>query len=136
MDEKIRIPTDDELLEIINISSFTETDPLFFLEGGEAVGGFWGVAQEVVAASGVHAAKLMTGQARAMFHMRSFYMLGMLRGAEALRFAMMDEEESPPLIPFPLDGFSAEDFREDLEQATPEMFQRLCALLGLSVSWE
>lgn len=128
--------SDDALLEAINDFAFTEIDPLFFLEGGEAVGGFWGAAQEVVAATGVHAAKLMTGQARAMFYMRSFYMLGMLRGAEAYRFAMMDEEEGPAQIPFSLDSFSAEDFREDLERTTPEMFQRLCALLGLTVQWK
>lgn len=58
--------------------------PVGFEEDGDCWG-FWSAAEEVAAASAVQAAKLTTGQARALFHMRSFYFLGVIRGAEEYR---------------------------------------------------
>ena len=77
---------------------------------------------------------MATGQARALFHMRSFYFLGVIRGAEEYR-AMLTDDMEVKNAPFSLDDYFAEEFREALEAMEPEDFQRLCALLGLSVQW-
>ena len=129
------ILSDEDILTLSEYTPFSEGETVYFEDDGEPACGFWGAAQEVAAASAAQAAKLKTGQARTLFHMRSFYLLGVLRGAEAYRSMLTDEAEEHREIPFSLDELSAEDFREDLEQIPPEMFKRLCALLGIAVSW-
>lgn len=138
MDEKKYILSNDEIWDLISFTGFEEGDPVCFMEDGEPCGGFWALAEQVVNASAAQAARLEAGQARALFYMRSFYLLGVIRGAEAYRFSMLDtdDEEGQPVVFFtPDDGFE-NDFREGLERLPPELFQRLCALLGLSVQWE
>ena len=116
------------------LTPFCGGDPVGFLEDGDGYG-FWLAAAEVAGAAPLQAARLKSGQARALFHMRSFYLLGVLRGAEAYRSMLSGAEEITDM-PFSMDSGAAEEFREDLEAMPPELFQQLCALLGLSVRWE
>lgn len=134
MDEKKYILSDENIRTLTDTTPFSEGDTMGFLEDGDGCG-FWLAAEEVAVASAVQAAKLTTGQARALFHMRSFYLLGVLRGAEEYRHSLTDEFELKP-IPFSLDNCCSQEFRESLEAMPPKDFQRLCALLGLSVPWE
>lgn len=134
MDEKKYILSNETIRSFTDTTLFSEEQPVGFLEDGDAFG-FCQAAEEVAVASAVHAAKLTTGQARALFHMRSFYFLGVLRGAEEYRHTLTDRFELET-IPFSLDSACAEEFRESLEAMPPEDFRRLCALLGLSVAWE
>lgn len=134
MAEKKYILSDEDVRDLSDLTPFAEGDTVGFLEDGDGYG-FWAAAEEIAVASAVQAAKLETGQARALFHMRSFYLLGVLRGAEAYRSMLTDEEKTKD-IAFSLDSSAAEEFREDLEAMPPELFQRLAALLGMSVAWE
>ena len=120
MNKNKYILSDEDIRDLSDLTPFAEGDPVVFLEDGDTWG-FW-------------AAKLETGQARALFHMRSFYLLGVIRGAEAYRSMLKDEEETQDMA-FSLDSGAAEEFREDLEAMPPELFQRLTALLGMSVKW-
>ncbi len=132
--ERDPILSDEEIRDLSDFTPFSEGDPIGVMEDGEPVCGFWEAAEQVAGAAALQAAKLTTGQARALFHMRSFYFLGVQRGAEAYRSLLSDEDEVKDM-PFALSDYAAEEFREDLEQMPPELFQRLCALLGLSVQW-
>lgn len=134
MDEKEYILSDEHIRSLTDTTPLSEGDTVGFLEDGDGYG-FWLAAEEVAVASAVQAAKLTTGQARALFHMRSFYFLGVLRGAEEYRYSLTDKFELKT-IPFSLDDCCSQEFRESLEEMKPEEFQRLCALLGLSVPWE
>ncbi|MEY8385907.1 hypothetical protein AALC17_01280 [Oscillospiraceae bacterium 38-13] len=134
MDGKTYILSDEDIRNLTDTTPFSEGDSVGFLEDGDACG-FWMAAEEAAAAAAIQAAKLTTGQARALFHMRSFYFLGVLRGAEAYRFMLTDEEKVKDMA-FSLDSGAAEEFLEDLESMEAEDFRRLCALLGLSVAWE
>lgn len=128
------ILSNEAIRNLTDTTLFSEEQPVGFEEDGDCWG-FWSAAEEVAAASAVQAAKLTTGQARALFHMRSFYFLGVLRGAEEYRNTLTDKYELKT-IPFSLDDGCSQEFRESLEAMPPEKFQRLCALLGLSVPWE
>ncbi len=134
-DKQNPILSDEAIRDLSDLTPFSEGDPVGFMVDGEPVCGFWEAAEQVAGAAPVEAAKLRTGQARALFHMRSFYLMGVQRGAEAYRSLLTDEDEMKEL-PFDLDAYAADGFREDLEQMPPEQFRRLCALLGLSVEWE
>lgn len=128
------ILSNEDIRNLMDTTLFSEGDSVGFLEDGDGCG-FWQAAEEVAVASAVQAAKLTTGQARALFHMRSFYFLGVLRGAEEYR-SMLTEDMESENAPFSLDDCCSQEFRESLEAMPPEEFQRLCALLGLSVPWE
>lgn len=133
MDGKTYILSDEDIRNFTDTTPFSEGDSVGFLEGVDSCG-FWLAAEEVAKASAAQAAKLTTGQARALFHMRSFYFLGVLRGAEEYR-SMLTDDMKTENAPFSLDDYASEEFRESLEAMEPEDFQRLCALLGLSVKW-
>lgn len=128
------ILSNEAIRNLTETTPFSENEPVGFEEDGESWG-FWFAAEQVAAASALQAAKLTTGQARALFHMRSFYFLGVLRGAEEYR-SMLTENMESENAPFSLDECCSQEFRESLEAMPPEEFQRLCALLGLSVAWE
>lgn len=134
MDEKKCILSDEAIRNLTDTTPFSESEPVGFEEDGDCWG-FWSAAEEVAAMSAIQSAKLTTGQARALFHMRSFYFLGVIRGAEEYRDMLTDKFELNT-IPFSLDDGCSQEFRESLEAMPPEEFQRLCALLGLSVPWE
>lgn len=130
--------SNDALLTLSEITTYAEGDPLCWgTEGGEIVGGFWPLAEEVAKATAAAAVMLSSGQARALLVMRSFYLLGVLRGGEAYRSLVLDEEGEPEFknIPFTLDNLAAADFVDELSALSPEYFNRLLALLGLSVPW-
>lgn len=134
MKAKEYILSNEAIRNLTDTTLFSEGDSVGFLEDGDGCG-FWLAAEEVAVASAVQAAKLTTGQARALFHMRSFYFLGVIRGAEEYR-SMLTEDMESENAPFSLDECCSQEFRESLEAMRPEEFQRLCALLGLSVPWE
>lgn len=134
METKKYILSNEAIRNLTDTTPFSEGEPVGFLEDGDGCG-FWMAAEEVAVASAVQAAKLTTGQARALFHMRSFYFLGVIRGAEEYR-SMLTEDMESENAPFSLDECCSQEFRESLEAMPPEEFQRLCALLGLSVPWE
>lgn len=134
METKKYILSNEDIRNLTDTTPFSEGEPVGFLEDGDGCG-FWMAAEEVAVASAVQAAKLTTGQARALFHMRSFYFLGVIRGAEEYR-SMLTEDMESENAPFSLDDYASAEFRESLETMAPEDFQRLCALLGLSVPWE
>jgi len=127
--------SDEDIREASEYTPFTESTPVYDEDDVEPKSSFFGVAEQVAGAAAVEAAKLKSGQARALFHMRSFYLLGVLHGAEAYRAIQTGEYERKK-IPFSLDEYCAEEYREELEQLPPEVFQSLCSLLGLSVQWE
>ncbi len=126
--------SDEDIREASEYTPFSEATPVYDKYDIEPKSSFFGVAERVAGAAAVEAAKLKTGQARALFHMRSFYLLGVLHGAEAYR-AMQTGEYERKKIPFIMDNSCAAEFREELEQLPPEVFQSLCSLLGLSVQW-
>lgn len=134
METKKYILSNEDIRNLTDTTPFSEGEPVGFLEDGDGCG-FWMAAEEVAVASVVQAAKLTTGQARALFHMRSFYFLDVIRGAEEYR-SMLTEDMESENAPFSLDDYASAEFRESLETMAPEDFQRLCALLGLSVPWE
>ena len=133
MRRKKYILSDEAIRDLAGETLFNEADTVGGLMEG-CPWGFWAAAEEVSEASAAQAAKLKTGQARALFYMRSFYLLGVIRGAEEYRHTLTDKYDLKT-IPFSLDNWSSLDFLESLETMKPDEFQRLCALLGLSVQW-
>lgn len=132
------ILSDAELLELADFTPFTEGEPVLMCEPGwEPFCCFWHEATEVAKAIAAEATRLSSGQARALFAMRGFYFLGILRGGEAYRNSLIDTETEPEFtdLPFQLDSGAAADFVDDMNELTPELFNQLCALLGLSVPW-
>lgn len=136
------ILSDKEIVDLRDFTPFPEGDPIYFYDDDDEtpILGFWGVAEEVARATAAEAAMLETGQARALLMMRSFYFLGVLRGAEEYRsYITADEhleDNGLEAIPFELAEGAAEDFREELDKMPPKLFKRLCAMLGLSVEWD
>lgn len=99
------------------------------------MGGFWGIAEEVARATAADAVHLRSGQARALLAMRAFYLLGVLRGGEAYRNLIVDSDgDEPEFKDLPFDVYS-ELFVADLKELTPEEFNSILALLGLTVPW-
>lgn len=132
------ILSDAELLELSELTAFTEGEGLCWgVENEEPVGGFWSLAEEVAKATATGAVKLRTGQERALFAMRAFYLLGVLRGGEAYRNCVIDADTEPEFkdLPFQLDQMAAEDFADDLRETEAEYLARLLSMLGLSVPW-
>ena len=80
--------------------------------------------------------KLENLHSQALFLMRGFYLLGVLRGGEAYRGMMRDIVEPDNLdpaesLPFSLDDVLADDFAFDLNGLTQEKLTQLWADLGL-----
>ena len=74
-------------------------------------------------------------RANRLLLLRGFYFLGVLRGAEAYRAAVLDVEK-PELpaadpLPFELDEGCAQLFADDLNQLPRGELYRLCSALGM-----
>ena len=123
--------SDEALLSLSEYTPYSEGDAfLWVIDIGKKVGGFWGIAEEVARATAADAVHLRSGQA-----MRAFYLLGVLRGGEAYRNLIVDSDgDEPEFKDLPFDVYS-ELFVADLKELTPEEFNSILALLGLTVPW-
>ena len=74
-------------------------------------------------------------RAKRLLLLRGFYLLGVLRGAEAYRTVVLDEvqpehpDDDP--LPFELDEVCAQLFADGLNQLSRGELYRLCAALGV-----
>ena len=128
--------SDEALLSLSEYTPYSEGDAfLWVIDIGKKVGGFWGIAEDVARAIAVDAVHLRSGQARALLAMRAFYLLGVLRGGEAYRFLVAgSDDEKPDFKDLPFEVYS-DIFVDDLNELTPEEFNSMLALLGLTVPW-
>lgn len=73
-------------------------------------------------------------RSRLIYLFRAFYLLGVLRGGEAYRFALASQTETdytPEEAAFQLDGVCADSFVTDISGADPDSLGELYSLLGL-----
>lgn len=79
--------------------------------------------------------KVTDKRARRLLLLRGFYFLGVLRGAEAYRTAVLDVEKpelpAPEQLPFELNEGCTELFADDLNQLPRGELYRLCSALGM-----
>lgn len=127
MDENKYIFSDEELFEL------SESAPL--TEGG-TLEDILSEAQQVAAAiekTGVDLSTLWP-QARALFLMRGFYFLGILRGGEAYRATLLDDipgADDPQTVPFELSESCAELCAAELQGKPSETLKAIYRALGL-----
>lgn len=127
MDEKYILP-DDELMELSELAPLTE---------GGALDELLNEAKEVMRA--IDAAKaddgvLVDDRAWALYLMRGFYFLGILRGGEAYRAALLDDvpgADEPPTVPFALSESCTDLFVKDLEGEPSETLEAIYKILDL-----
>lgn len=108
--------SDELLLSMSECTAYSEGDPfVWYVNEGQPEGGFWRLAETVTKATAADAARLTSGQARALLAMRAFYFLGVLRGSEAYRDMVADDDNAvePAFkeLPFEVDS---ELFVDDL----------------------
>jgi len=104
-------------------------------EGGtlEQFIGEAGVVEQAIQATGVKLPQLRP-TSRALFLMRAFYLLGVLRGGEAYRNAILaihDEDWEEKDCPFSMVGWIAEDVAENLNNPKIEDRNLLVQMLLL-----
>lgn len=127
MDECKYIMTNSELFDLSEYTPLTE---------GGTLEEFLSEAQQVAGAiekTGVDLSALWP-QARALFFMRGFYFLGILRGGEAYRAALLDDTpgaEEPPTAPFELSDACADLCAKELEGKPTETVRAIYRTLGL-----
>lgn len=120
-----------------NVQQFLEMDLAELSEGtplseGGGLMEFQAEAKAVAAAlkkAGTHAVKALDGPARSLFLMRAFYFLGVFRGGEAARAAILDNEAKDGA--FQLSDACMELFAEDLKALDGAELARLCKIIGL-----
>lgn len=127
MDENKYIFSDGDLFDL------SESAPL--TEGGQ-LEDLLSEAQVVAAAIEKTGADLsaLWPQARALFFMRGFYFLGILRGGEAYRAALLDDipgADEPPTAPFELSDVCADLCAKELEGKPTETVRAIYRSLGL-----
>lgn len=133
--------SDGEILDLVH-ESLSPDSLCWGEENGKIVGGLWGLAEEVGAAMRAEDTELMTedqlretGQrGQIIYALRAFYRLGVLRGLETYRNHILNNDCEPVFaeLPFALDAWAAEDFADDLRDTTPELLDKLLALVGVS----
>lgn len=127
MDENEYIFSDGELFDL------GESAPL--TEGGQ-LEDLLSEARQVARAiekTGVDLSSLWP-QARALFLMRGFYFLGILRGGEAYRATLLDDipgSAEPPEVPFELSEVCADLCAKELEGKPTETVRAIYKALGL-----
>lgn len=127
MNENKYIFSDEELFDL------SESAPL--AEGG-TLEDFLSEAQQVTKAiekTGVDLSALWP-QAQALFLMRGFYFLGILRGGEAYRAALLDDipsADDPPAIQFELSEVCAELCAAELQGKPSETLKAIYRAVGL-----
>lgn len=128
MKEKKYILSDDELLEL--------SDSAPMIEGG-TLEDFLSEAEQV--AEAVQKAKVsffgLDLRGKALFYMRAFYFLGVLRGGEAYREELLLDDdinaEELPQVPFELFNSCAELFADDLRGKPSETLKAIYKAVGL-----
>ena len=128
MDEKYILP-DNELMELSELAPLTEGGTLYELLDE---------AKEVMRA--IDAAKaddgvLVDDRAWALYLMRGFYFLGILRGGEAYRAALLidngRDDDVPDAVPFELSESCTDLFVKDLEGEPSETLEAIYKILDL-----
>ena len=113
----------------MDLAELSEGTPL---SEGNGVTEFQMEAEGVAAAlkkAGVPAGRVPSGRARSLFLMRAFYFLGVFRGGEAARAAILDEEREGGK--FSLSDSCTELFAEDLKAMDCEELASICKTLSL-----
>ena len=125
----------DYILDDQTIREFTEFSP--YTEGG-TIPDFMDEAEEVAKAIAKTGVEFNDEQARLLFLMRGFYLLGILRGGEEYRNTLQAHAETlnPDTvqqefqrIPFALSGSCAETFANDLNYLTSDELAQLWTVL-------
>lgn len=128
MNEKKYILSDDDLLELSEGAPLTEGGTLEeFLSEAEQVAE--AVKKTEVSFSGLDL------RAKALFYMRAFYFLGVLRGGEAYRVELLLDDdidaEELPQVPFELSDSCADLFADDLRGKPSETLKAIYKAVGL-----
>lgn len=130
MEENEYIFSDGDLLDLSESAPLTEGGPLSdLLSEAQAVAG-------AIKKTGVDLSRLCP-QARALFLMRGFYFLGMLRGGEAYRATLLDDIPGAvdrPTVPFELSEVCADLFAKELEGQPTETVRAIYQALGLTAN--
>lgn len=77
---------------------------------------------------------LVDNRAWALYLMRGFYFLGILRGGEAYRATLLDDipgADEPPIVPFALSESCTDLFVKDLAEEPSETLEAIYKALGL-----
>lgn len=129
MEENKYILPDDELMELSELAPLTEGGTLddFLAEAKEVMRAI----DEAEADDGV----LVDDKAWALYLMRGFYFLGMLRGGEAYRAALLIDDgksdDVPEAVPFALDKGCTDDFVWAVQGEPTETLTDIYKVLGL-----
>ena len=127
MNEKKYILSDDDLLELSEETPLTEGGILDdLLDAADQVA-------VAVRASGVNLSAL-DDRARSLFFMRAFYFLGVLRGGEAYRAKLLDDDDGadePPQVHFELSDSCADLFADDLQGEPSEVLNAIYKAVDL-----
>lgn len=115
-----------------DLQKLSEDTPL---PEGATLEEFEAAAREVLKAADKIHVNPRQGKTRALFLMRGLYFLGVLRGGEAYRNALlcMDDPETPEpeTVPFELSEVCTELFVDDLKSMGPAALEKLCQSLGI-----
>lgn len=127
MDKKYILP-DDELFDLSESAPLTEGGTLDELldEAKEVMRAI----DEAKADDGV----LVDDRAWALYLMRGFYFLGILRGGEAYRATLLDDipgADAPPTVPFALSESCTDLFVKDLEGDPSKTLETIYKILNL-----
>lgn len=130
MEENEYIFSDGDLLDLSESAPLTEGGPLddFLAEAR--------VVAEAIEKTGADLSGLWP-QARALFFMRGFYLLGILRGGEAYRATLLDDIPGAverPAVPFELSEVCADLFAKELEGQPTETVRAIYQALGLTAN--
>lgn len=114
---------------VMDLAELSEGTPL---SEGNGVTEFQMEVEAVAAAlkkAGVPAGRVPSGRARALFLMRAFYFLGVFRGGEAARAAILDEEGENG--EFSLSDSCTELFADDLKVMDCVELAGICKILSI-----
>lgn len=113
-------------------------------ENGQIVGGLWGLAEKVNTAMRDEETvawtedqeKELSQQGRIILALRAFYRLGVLRGCEAYRNEVLNNNGEPVFaeLPFELDPWDTADIMEDLNETDMKYLDKFLALVGVSIT--
>jgi len=125
---------DSALQSLSEFTLFSENEGIFWtVEDGIPGGGFWDLAEQVNRASASAVLHLQSREARIVFALRNFYLLGVLRGGEAYRSMVLPPDEADfSEVPFTLCEEFSMDCIESLNDIPDLELETLLALLGLN----
>ena len=115
--------------ELRSLSEFTT-----YAEGG-LLSEFEAEGRRVMAALAQANTNVTDKRARRLLLLRGFYFLGVLRGAEAYRNAILaavnQDQQGGDTLPFELDESCMQLFADDLNQLPQGKLYQLCSALGV-----